>query len=151
MQQKVKYSILLILLAILAMTLLPMDGPMDAPRNATRLEISKMYLAIQYEEFTNHTSIVGVLLRRKTNQQDFNSMLAEFLQKEGQPARFRTGNNARLQVIDRWGNPFLVCTSNEAVTLRLPKKMLDAKRLVIWSAGPNGKNEFGRGDDIFLQ
>src|SRR5262249_41587397 len=50
---------------------------------------------------------------------------------------------------DPWGNLLEVHTRTEAVKLNIAGAMLErSNSIVIWSRGPNAKNEYGRGDDV---
>ena len=86
----------------------------------------------------------------RTNR-NYNAELAALVGHELNPAALKS-IEGRTNLVDAWGKPFFVYGREIAVQLGFPKEfILDNKQqLVIWSAGPNGKNEFGNGDDISL-
>jgi len=50
---------------------------------------------------------------------------------------------------DAWGAPLIFCLTNAPDYLRLNDDIKGkARRLVVWSKGPNQINEFGFGDDV---
>jgi hypothetical protein len=51
---------------------------------------------------------------------------------------------------DGWGRPLMFAPTNGSVYGRLNPELKGMPRsFVVWSAGPNGSNEYGYGDDIF--
>lgn len=69
--------------------------------------------------------------------------------------------DGELEFIDDWGNPLLITSSGLAETyaeiggtceeIRRNQDSMRGAGLWIWSAGFNGKNEWGKGDDIVAQ
>lgn len=53
--------------------------------------------------------------------------------------------------LDEWGNPLQVAVVGGPVDFQIFPKELRALDVAIWSCGPNGVNEWGHGDDIFLK
>jgi len=87
------------------------------------------------------------------NTNHLNSALAAILSKHDPQTPALTKDHAgSFYLKDRWGNPLEVHTRIEAMTLNLPARLLGrTDSLIIWSKGPNGKNEYGRGDDVFFE
>jgi hypothetical protein len=56
-------------------------------------------------------------------------------------------------VMDAWNNPLIMCyktnINNEYKLSDDIKKKTNI--ILIWSVGPNGSNEYGRGDDVFVR
>lgn len=53
---------------------------------------------------------------------------------------------------DAWGRPLWFASTNSPVYARLNPEMMKGKPtpFVVWSSGPNGTNDFGFIDDLFL-
>ena|ERR1700744_1535893 len=60
-------------------------------------------------------------------------------------------NNGPL-VLDGWGNPLQIMTKDHLKNIPNVSKTLMGKtnNILVWSSGPNGLNEWGNGDDIFI-
>jgi len=60
---------------------------------------------------------------------------------------------AEAYILDGWGKPLqIMCKTNLQNRAMISASLLSkTNRILIWSSGPNGSNEFGTGDDVFLQ
>jgi len=58
----------------------------------------------------------------------------------------------RQRVLDGWGTPLNVATKEFLVTNSFAAKATFNKtnQIILWSSGPNRRNEFGEGDDMVL-
>lgn len=55
-------------------------------------------------------------------------------------------------IYDKWGSPLLFALSNSPSYEKLnPRLKRRARPVVVWSAGPNGTNDWGSGDDVFSE
>ena len=71
--------------------------------------------------------------------------MADFDSKN--PAFTKSGSSYELR--DRWGNPLEVHTKAEVSKFNVaPAISGNENSILIWSKGSNGKNEWGRGDDV---
>jgi hypothetical protein len=53
-------------------------------------------------------------------------------------------------IYDAWGTPLNFFKTNDVLVSRLSPRLRDrAGRILVWSSGPNRKNEDGYGDDVF--
>lgn len=64
----------------------------------------------------------------------------------------KPGPLAALELVDAYGRAFICLPRAEAVQRGLPDALVGENRSVaIYSVGRNGKDENGRGDDIFWE
>ena len=89
-------------------------------------------------------------LYNQGTQTNYNVMLVNMFAQylgEGSIRRSRDGSTSW---VDAWGNLIRVETRDEAIKRGIQPSVIAENSLVIWSVGPNGKDEGGRGDDIFV-
>lgn len=54
------------------------------------------------------------------------------------------------QLVDSWGNRYIAVWRVDYSRPDVPGDLIsDDREIVIWSAGPNGVNEHGNGDDVY--
>jgi hypothetical protein len=65
----------------------------------------------------------------------------------------RTTEGVQPNVLDAWKQPLQMMARSNLLTVPnvSPALLLKTNEVIIWSSGPNGSNEFGNGDDVFLQ
>jgi hypothetical protein len=64
----------------------------------------------------------------------------------------KLASNGDRSVLDSWGRPLhFEYRSSHILTTNAPSPLLTkSNKVLVWSSGPNGSNEFGRGDDIVV-
>lgn len=138
----------LLLLALAAVTLF---GELCVARRIN--PVGPTRLAISECEMIEHGVAVGVESGRLSSQ----LRLAYASALSGSPAvrdrYIKMGHDPSAVVLDGWGQPLHMMARTNLVKISHASEalLLKTNRVVIWSAGPNGINEFGNGDDIFLR
>jgi hypothetical protein len=87
-------------------------------------------------------AIEEVLLKDSTN--DLHALLATLFEKRG----FLRASHA-ITNYDGWGRPYHVEWRANLIGVDTPMIHANDNELLIWSAGSNGINEYGGGDDLF--
>lgn len=93
----------------------------------------------------------GPLPQSETNSVELNRKVARIF-AESADRTIQSGHLASPDGVfrDGWGNPLMFITTNNPACQRLkPDLRSKARPLIIWSAGPNGVDEYGYGDDLF--
>jgi hypothetical protein len=55
------------------------------------------------------------------------------------------------QFVDYWGQPLQIAWRDQMTNQNAsPRLMLGSEPLIVWSVGPNGKNDYGNQDDVHL-
>lgn len=79
-----------------------------------------------------------------------NRAIALLFEKEEIWIASKRGPLQPLELLDPFGNPICCLSRDEAVARHLPADLIGKHRTIImYSTGPNGKNELGHGDDIY--
>lgn len=95
-------------------------------------------------------------LEAKAHKQTEAGLMQDYFDRIQQTDAYKGGYVAldlsTKRILDGWGNPLNVVekeilTTNQLVSQRLSSK---TNRIIIWSSGANGRNEYGGGDDASL-
>jgi hypothetical protein len=64
----------------------------------------------------------------------------------------KMSEDERPTILDAWKRPLQMMVRSNLLTLPniSPTLLSKTNAVIIWSSGPNGRNEFGNGDDVFL-
>ena len=115
---------------VTALTAVRLDFSPDDP-DARRL-ISR--LSPRVDKLTLNSQIAAFLLARTNNYMPVNRLVS----KDG-------------LLVDDWGTPLrLLLTNDPAIGKVNPRIRNGGNPFLLWSAGPNKKDELGYGDDVFL-
>ncbi|MGV3773287.1 MAG: hypothetical protein ACO1QB_10330 [Verrucomicrobiales bacterium] len=94
------------------------------------------------------------LVKARTESEDLNRILADFLQKIKDPYITNSSRSVSKNGLyhDAWGVPLACARANGPTYEKLNSQLKQCKPypFFIWSTGPNRSNEFGFGDDLFL-
>ncbi|MGO8929639.1 MAG: hypothetical protein ACLQU3_22460 [Limisphaerales bacterium] len=75
--------------------------------------------------------------------------LRQFLMREKASLQPVQENDIIKLVTDGWGHPFnLACRADVAMKDRASPLLRFPGDVLVWSSGPDGTNQFGRGDDV---
>ena len=125
------------------------DPPLNAPNNQTLNNIRLIYAFVSEAEYESGKPITQILTNEPPNGKDYNASLVRILDKRLGAKMPKRSPDGVMRLLDAWGHPFEIYPNKTAVELGFPKDFLREKQaLAIWSIGFNGKNEFGRGDDV---
>jgi hypothetical protein len=132
---------LLVLVALMKLGIVVFKSKIP-PASSTTIELYLFQLALGQivapEEFT----IEEMLFRNSTN--DLHISLAILFEEHG----FRRASHAIIKH-DGWGRPYHVEWRTNLFGVDTPMIHANDNELLIWSAGSNGINEYGGGDDLF--
>lgn len=60
------------------------------------------------------------------------------------------GRVTPLQLLDPYGNPLVCISRTDAIKQKLPSDLIGRKRsVIVYSVGPNGKDDHAAGDDVY--
>lgn len=115
--------------------------------------LNRTYVGIVLLEDKYKSPIVDIIKSRDAHQVlGLNRSLALLFEEDDVYIAEKAKPLSPLQLLDDYGNA-LICVPREEVTKRsLPEGLLGKKRsVIVYSVGPNGKDEGGRGDDVFWE
>lgn len=148
-----------LLLGIIAVCLYAMmHSPLTPPGKKTlcRHELSAIRGALLSGEVANGGPFSGRRNLNSNNVMSVRSQMAKCCLQYSQWAGRNIFNFKRIGgeecVVDPWGSAYNIATiadlDSAVNTNRIGKVSVDG--LIVWSSGPNGINENGAGDDVFL-
>lgn len=118
-----------------------------SPYACTQEITQSIYSALPaVESHTNLTDLIG------TNRSylDFNRQLTSCMRKWHLDVHPKGAKTNDYLTLDGWGNPIIILQREEIPVSASPglRALAETNDFVIWSAGPNGTNEWGYGDDF---
>jgi hypothetical protein len=115
----------------------------------TTADIQSIYVAIAVIEEAHTNSITNLLAGAHNPKIGLNRQLALYLESENVFIASKTNRGEPLQLIDRWGKPFVIVSRADAQALNVPATILGKDRpLIIWSMGPDERDDHGLNDDV---
>jgi hypothetical protein len=109
--------------------------------------INGLYLCIRILELDSHRPITDLLQGHNLN---LNEQITADLRSKSYFAGIPISSNG-LEVLDDWQNPFVIMWKADFAEGKLASGLArEDGTILIWSVGPNGSNEFGFGDDVFI-
>ena len=117
-----------------------------APAAITAQAIGQIYYAVL--ELERRGVNLTDKLRTGGGKRDFNQRLSELLTEQGLLGGVKEVRMKDGLLVDAWGRPFLVRLRNTQKGGDTPDSQISPPSVLVWSAGSNGINEDGQGDDI---
>jgi hypothetical protein len=146
-------SIQIVLMALVAVAatavLLLWTHKMTVGRKLETLSIvnrTEICLAVIEDRYrSNILSTLGSMSGERLNHE-----IALLMQTNGVPVTRQRASDGQLFVMDAYKQPLRIILRDEALKENLPAELVGTKRrLIMYSYGPNKKDDNGRGDDIF--
>lgn len=123
----------------------------DEERNAHTQTIGicrQVLIASDLIEFENPSALATV---GNVSSSELNRYVAELFPQFLDTHAFDSGLvSSEGWIVDAWGQRLEMCTTSDPVTESLNERLLGKKRkIIVWSSGENGINDFGFLDDVF--
>ncbi|PWU20966.1 MAG: hypothetical protein C5B50_02825 [Verrucomicrobia bacterium] len=147
------YGVILLVAAALASWLVLTDQRRHDLRLQTISTLNKIYVGILGFETLRKQPILELINHTgEIRRVSINVRLAAFFEENGYFLAPKAKPSTSPYILDAYGNP-LVCLSREdAVRRRLPTPLVGRNRsIIIYSLGPNGKDDGGYGDDVYWE
>ncbi len=144
-------TVLLLSLAFVVAAILLLNGEMKQRRVLRNLGIcAGVHTGIDYLERFSGGEIEAVVVHPTPDPVALNRLFAQEIKKLPSDLGFSDMVGASGLILDAWGRPLLFASTNSSVYGMLPADINQAKRrIVVWSAGPDGKNDWGKADDKY--
>ena len=147
---------LAILCIVVISFLPPPKGVVNGPQ--TRMEIRLCYNVISYLENIRHKPL-RIIISEERISGNLDAQLASLLSSNRSllnptAQQFLKCSKGSSQLVDLWGRPLQVAWREDLANSNYEflKASTDTDSpVIIWSLGPDGKNDFGRGDDVLFR
>lgn len=141
----------LLLLTVIVAAIFLLNGEMKQRQVLRNIGIcTGVRTGIDSLENLSRDEIEKVAFQATADPITLNQLFAQALRKLPSDLGFSDMVPASGLILDAWGRPLLFASTNSSVYGRLPANVNEAnRRIVVWSAGPDGKNEWGQGDDKY--
>ena len=120
-----------------------------SPYATTGVIVESIYLALPVvKSHTNVTDLIG----KNHSYLDINRQLTSCMRKWHLDVYVKEAKTNDFLTLDAWGNPIIVLQREDLpakASSRL-RSLAETNDFIIWSAGPNGTNEWGYGDDYIV-
>jgi hypothetical protein len=132
-------------------TLAGCSTPFNNRRVATISMINRTYVGIVIVEDQRKKPAADLIEADEfLHRIGFNRSLAILFEQADIVIGSKATSLSSLELLDAYGRPLICLTRNEALKQKLPEDLIGKSRsLAIYSAGPNGVDEHGLGDDIY--
>jgi len=148
-QSLIRYLSITVIVLLVAMLIRTRISPKPGHSKIgdTQVIIRNCYYNIASIEETSGESVRD-MVRRATSATNLNTQLATLFKAMGSDAA-RLVDAQTDQILDAWNQPLFVrWRADLDKAAGSPELMIGTNDLLLWSVGPNGRNDFGYGDDV---